>query len=300
MRALVVELAQRALTVIVIVVVAASGSTLHAQPTPWTDAPAGDWIQLFDGESLEGWTPKIRGRQLGDDPLRTFRVDDGKLVVRYDGNDAFDEQFGHLFWREPRSHYVIAVEVRFVGAQVPDAPAWARMNSGIMVHSQSPESMLRDQDFPISIEAQLLAGDAGERRPTANLCTPGTHVERDGELVAQHCVESSSRTVAPGEWARVEIVVLGNERIEHRVDGQVVLTYQRPQVGGGVVTGFDPAVKKDGMLLSEGYIALQAEGQPIDFRRVELMNLSGCMNPKASNYKSYYVHRDDSKCVGGN
>ncbi len=29
---------------------------------------------------------------------------------------------------------------------------------------------------------------------------------------------------------------------------------------------------------------------------IESLNLSGCMDPKASNYKSYYVHRQDELC----
>jgi hypothetical protein len=194
---------------------------------------------------------------------------------------------------------VIAVEVRFVGSQLPDAPAWARMNSGVMVHSQSPESMLPEQDFPISIEAQLLAGDPDEARPSANLCTPGTHVEIDGELVTEHCVESSSRTVGAGEWARIEIVVLGDERIEHRVDGETVLVYQRPQIGGGAVSAFDPEVKEDGKMLDSGWIALQSESHPVELRKVELLELRGCTDPSSPSYRPYYVASDPSACGSG-
>jgi Domain of Unknown Function (DUF1080) len=98
---------------------------------------------------------------------------------------------------------------------------------------------------------------------------------------------------------RVEVEVLGSERVRHIIDGQTVLQYENPQIGGGVVAGFDPAIKKDGTILKDGYIGLQSESQPIDFRKVELLQLSGCMDPKAANYKSYYVHRDDSRCVAG-
>jgi hypothetical protein len=287
-----------AVMAVVAVLAGAGASGVQAQPTPWTEAPAADWAQLFDGQSLDDWTPKLRGRALGEDPQRTFRVEDGKLVVRYDRYTEFADQFGHLFWREPLSHYVLAVEVRFAGTQLPDAPAWARMNSGVMVHAQSPESMLRDQDFPISIEVQLLAGAPGETRHTANLCTPGTHVERGGELVTQHCVDSSSRTVAAGEWARVEIVVAGNERIEHRVDGEVVLAYERPQIGGGVVGGHDPAVKRDGEPLERGWIALQSESHPVEFRKVELLKLRGCTDVSSPGYRSYFLASDAAACPG--
>jgi hypothetical protein len=284
---------------VAVLLLALASTSLGAQDRPWTQAPAEDWVPLFDGRTLDGWTPKIRGAVLGDDPARTFRVVDGVLAVGYDGYSSFDDRFGHLFWREPLSHYVLAVEARFVGAQMPDAPAWARLNSGVMVHAQPPETMLRDQDFPISIEVQLLAGEGGETRPTANLCTPGTHVERDGALVTLHCVDSASRTVAPGEWVRVEIVVAGSERIEHRVDGEVVLAYRRPQVGGGVVTGFDPAAKRDGEVLESGYIALQSEGHPLEIRRVALLPLRGCTDPGSPSFRSYFVASDPAACAGG-
>jgi hypothetical protein len=94
----------------------------------------------------------------------------------------------------------------------------------------------------------------------------------------------------------VEAEVLGSERITHRVNGETVLMYEKPQIGGGNVTDFDSSVKKDGTLLSEGYISLQSESHPVEFRKVELLNLAGCMDSKAKNYKSYYVHDDRTQC----
>lgn len=90
--------------------------------------------------------------------------------------------------------------------------------------------------------------------------------------------------------------MLGDSLIRHIVEGEVVLEYGGPQIGGGVVNGFDPAVKQEGKRLREGYIALQSESHPIEFRKVELLNLVGCRDPKASNYKSYYVQSDASQC----
>lgn len=156
--------------------------------------------------------------------------------------------------------------------------------------------MGKDQDFPISIEAQFLGGLGKGPRTTANLCTPGTNVERDGKLFTPHCVNSTSKTYDGDQWVRVELDVRGSEGIKHIIDGQVVLSYEKPQIGGGNVGGHDPAVKKDGMLLTEGYISLQSESHPIEFRKVELLNLVGCMDKKAKTYKSYYVKADNSKC----
>jgi hypothetical protein len=255
-----------------------------------------DWIQLFNGKDLTGWTAKIRGHAPGENWGNTFRVRDGKLTVAYDAYPEFKETFGHLFYRDKFSHYRVAVEYRFVGEQARGGPGWAWRNSGIMVHSQAPESMTVPQDFPISIEVQLLGGKETGERTTANLCTPGTHVVRNGELWTTHCLNSSSDTFRGDQWVRVEVEVLGSEKIRHFVNGKLVLEYEKPQIGGTVVSGHNPEVKKDGQLLEEGYISLQSESHPIEFRKVELLNLSGCMDPKAKNYKKHFVHRNDAQC----
>jgi hypothetical protein len=255
-----------------------------------------EWIQLFNGRDLDGWDVKITGRDLNDNFANTFRVENGLLKVRYDGYDAFHARFGHIFYRQAFSHYVVAVEYRFVGDQASGGPNWAVRNSGIMVHSQSAQSMGKDQDFPISIEVQLLGGTGSGERTTANLCTPGTHVVMDGQLFTPHCVNSRSGTYHGERWVRVEVLVLGDSLIRHIVNGDTVLEYSKPQIGGGTVSQFDPAVKQDGWPLTEGYIALQSESHPIDFRKVELLDLVGCTDPKASNYRSYYIRSDPSRC----
>jgi hypothetical protein len=262
-------------------------------------APASDqrdWVQLFNGRDLAGWDVKITGRDLNDNWGNTFRVEAGLLKVRYDGYDAFADRFGHIFYREPFSYYIVAVEYRFVGEQARGGPDWALRNSGVMVHSQSARSMAKNQDFPISIEVQLLGGNGRDERPTANLCTPGTHVVIDGKLVTTHCLNSRSKTYHGEQWVRVEVQVIGDSLIRHIVNGDTVLEYSKPQIGGGVVSHFDPAVKQDGKPLTAGYIALQSESHPIDFRKVEILNLVGCMDRNASNYKSYYLRSDPSKC----
>lgn len=255
-----------------------------------------EWIQLFNGRDLQGWDVKITGRDLHDNFGNTFRVEDGLLKVRYDGYDTFDSRFGHIFYREAFSHYIVAVEYRFVGAQVAGGPDWAVRNSGIMVHSQAARSMGKEQDFPISIEVQLLGGTGSGERTTANLCTPGTHVVMDARLFTPHCVNSRSRTYHGEQWVRVEVLVLGDSLVRHSVNGHTVLEYSKPQIGGGTVSHFDPAVKQDGKPLTEGYIALQSESHPIDFRKVEILSLVGCTDPKASSYRSYHVRSDPSRC----
>ena len=277
-----------------LVAAVALAAPAHASAADTDNRP---WVQLFDGKSLDGWTPKIRGFEAGVNFADTFRVQDGLLKVRYDKYDRFGGRFGHLFYRQRFSHYIVAVEYRFVGQQATDGPEWAFKNSGIMIHGQTPESMPKEQDFPISIEVQLLGGRSVGDRPTANLCTPGTNVVMKGRLETEHCTNSTSPTFRGEEWVRVEVEVHGDAVIQHRVNGETVLTYEMPQVGGGVVSGYDPAVFHDGLLLTEGTISLQSESHPIDFRKVEILDLTGCVDPKATNYRSHAVKSVPSSCT---
>ena len=258
----------KTLTIMSVVFALCAGIDAPAQ----ADDKAPSWIQLFNGKNLEGWTPKIRGHQLGENYGNTFRVEDGLLKVAYDQYDHFDRTFGHLFYKQKFSHYRIRVEYRFVGSQVPGGPTWAIRNSGIMLHCQPPKTMSKDQDFPVSIEVQLLGGNGTAERPTANLCTPGTNVVMDGQLFTPHCTKSRSRTYHGDQWVTVEVEVRGDKTIKHVIDGKVVLSYEQPQL--------DPT-DKDAQkrivagkkLLSEGYISLQSESHPVEFRKVELLPL---------------------------
>jgi hypothetical protein len=216
--------------------------------------------------------------------------------VSYDGYDAFNNRFGHIFYKDKFSYYRVAVEYRFVGEQAKGGPNWALRNSGIMVHGQTAETMGKNQDFPISIEVQLLGGNGTAPRTTANLCTPGTNVVRDGALFTTHCLNSTSETYHGEQWVRVEVEVLGDAAIRHNIDGKTVMRYELPQIGGGSVSNHDPAVKVDGKLLREGTISLQSESHPVEFRKVELLPLIGCMDRKATNFKSYYVVSDAAQC----
>ena len=262
----------------------------------YSKAPRDRWISLFNGKNLDQWTPKITGYPAGENFGNTFRVKDGNLLVSYDQYAQFDERFGHLFYKQPFSYYLVRLEYRFVGNQVKGGPGWAQRNSGIMVHGQSPQTMHKDQDFPISIEVQLLGGLGTGPRSTANLCTPGTHVMYQGKLLTMHCINSRSQTFDGDQWVRVEVLVLGDSLIRHTVNGETVLEYSQPQIGGGNVLHADPSVKKDGTLLTGGYISLQSESHPVEFRKIELLNLQGCKDPAALNYAPYAVKHQESDC----
>ena len=258
---------------------------------------ADDWIQLFNGKDLTDWTIKFAKHDVGENFNDTFRVEDGLLKVRYDKWPAFNGEFGHIFYRQAFAYYLLAAEYRFVGQQVTGGPSWAIRNNGLMLHSPDPKTMMKDQDFPISIEVQLLGGFGdGKPRTTVNLCTPGSNVVLNGKLHTAHCTNSTSKTYDGDQWVRVEVEVRGDESIRHMIDGVTVLEYTKPQMGGGAVAPVDPAVKIDGTPLTGGYISIQAETAPADFRKIEVLNLEGCMDPKASNFKSYFVKSNPQMC----
>jgi hypothetical protein len=230
------------------------------------------WISLFNGKDLEGWTPKITGYPAGENYAETFRVEDGLLKVGYGKYPSFDGKFGHLFSKQKFSHYRLRIEYRFVGDQCPGGPGWAFRNSGAMIHCQSPESMRKDQEFPVSIEVQFLGGNGKDKRSTGNVCSPGTNIVMDGKLIKTHCIDSTSKTYHGDQWVTAEVEVHGKGQIKHLINGETVLEYEKPQLDDS-----DSDAKKliqgGELLISEGYIALQAESHPIEFRKVEILPL---------------------------
>jgi hypothetical protein len=231
------------------------------------------WISLFNGKDLKEWKIKIAGHEVNDNYKNTFRVENGILKISYTGYEQFDDKFGHIFYKDKFSHYILRVEYRFVGDQVPGGPDWAYRNNGLMLHSQSPESMSKDQRFPVSIEVQLLGGNGLDERSTGNVCTPGTHIVIDDQLITDHCTGSNSKTYHSDQWVTVEVEVLGNTVIKHMVNGEIVLEYNNPQLDDE-----DPdaqkLIKGGNKMLDEGYIALQAESHPIEFRKIDILPLS--------------------------
>ena len=253
---------------LLLLLVAQAGAQAGAQP-----ADEG-WIQLFNGRDLDGFTVKIAGYDAGVDPGDTFRVEDGLLAVSCADYDSFDGRFGHLFHSGTFSHYRLRVEYRFVGEQCAGGPDWAWRNSGVMIHGQTSDTMLKDQDFPVSIEVQFLGGDGQTPRSTANLCTPGTNVVMDGRLHTQHCTNSSSETYHGDQWVTVEIEVRGGKLIRHKAGGRSVIEYSEPQLDENDPHGrrlLDAGQEK---MLTGGTISLQSESHPVEFRKVELMELA--------------------------
>lgn len=231
-----------------------------------------NWVPLFNGENLDGWLVKIAGEPLGENYRNTYRVEDGVIKVSYDDYERFDDKYGNLFYEQSFSNYRLRLDYRFTGEQIEGGADWALRNSGVMLHSQSPESMLLEQYFPVSIEAQFLGGLGDGPRPTGNLCTPGTDVVMSGEHIKQHCTQSTSATYDGDVWVSLEVEVRGSELLRHIIDGEIILEYSDPQLDPEDVLAAPFLDVGDG-LLSGGYIALQAESHPVEFRNIHILVL---------------------------
>ena len=276
-----------------------------------SDSNIENWEVIFNGKDLKDWKIKFANQNLNVNYKNTFQIRDSVLKVVYDNYDSFDNNYAQIYYKKPYSYYKLKFEYRFTGNQTKGGAGWAKRNSGIMIHSQSPESNDFGQSFPVSIEVQLLGGLSKGKRPTANLCTPGTAVIMNKKINYNHCIFSKSKTYDGDQWVSGEIIVHGGEKISHIIENDTVLSYEKPQIGGGFVdsklgdidwtsNGVENKeywISKEGEVLESGYIALQAESHPVDFRNISLLNLCGCMDRNAKNYKSYFIKEDNSKCI---
>jgi hypothetical protein len=233
----------------------------------------GEWHSLFNGRDLSGWTIKIAKHPLGENYADTFRVEDGMIKVAYDHYGKFDEQFGHLYSNQAYSNYILRLEYKITGTAMADSPPWAKLNSGVMIHSQSPLSMELNQLWPASMEFQFLAAGTVAGRQTGNVCTPGTNIELKGKLVTDHIIDSTSKLYPLDEWVSAEIEVHGNAEVIHRINGVEVLRYQHPQLDPREESAQKLLAAGAPLQLSFGHIALQAESQPVWFRNIRIRQL---------------------------
>jgi hypothetical protein len=243
-----------------------------------TMSQGGDnWQPLFDGKTLDGWTPKIRGFALGDNYRDTFRVRDGAIVVSYDKYDNFGERFGHLFYKDAiRGAYRLRFEYRFLEEHPADTPNWAIANSGVMIYGQDPKTMAVGDSFPVSVEAQLLGPAPGQTRFNGNMCSPGTNVVMDGRLETTHCINSKSPSGPNGVWAEFEVEVAADGTVTQKINGQPTIVYSAVQLDPeGRMANSKPLVEAAGgkVMLDGGTISLQSEGNPIEFRKIEILRL---------------------------
>ncbi len=238
------------------------------------ESPKEKWVSLLNGKDLSDWIVKIKGYPAGENYNNTFVLEDNVLKVNYDEyNGAFKNTFGHIYYKKPFSNYKFRMDYRFIGEQIADGASWATRNSGIMLHCEDPMKMGVDQNFPVSIELQLLGGNGTDERSTANLCTPGTHVEIDGQLITDHCITSNSKTYHGEQWVHVEVEVRNDSIIKHFINGEEVMRYHKPIYGGKVDYNEDFWKTKEGQPVKSGYISLQSESHTVEFKNIEILEL---------------------------
>lgn len=268
------------------------------------------WISLFNGKDLSGWTIKFAGEDLNTNYNETFKVEDSMLRITYDNYETFNNKFAHIYYNTPFSYYKLKFDYRFVGEQIDGGAHWNVRNSGVMLHSQSATRNAYNQYFPVSVELQLLGGlEDNNKRPTGNVCTPGTVVVMGDTINYKHCIRSNSKTYFGDQWIHAEAIVLGGESMAFIIEKDTVLNFKLPQIGPTKPSkdyegenwqawniNQETWENRAGQILTEGYIALQAESHPIDFKNIQLLDLCGCMDKNAKNYKSYYVKNKPESC----
>jgi hypothetical protein len=274
------------------------------------------WTRLFNPKDTSlstNWDIHIRGEALNSDSRRTFRRaivgSDTVIEVNYDqytgswGGDA--GPFGHMGYKlRAFSYYLLRGEYQVWGTQATGGPSWAFQNNGFMLHSQPVNTMTLNQDFPISLEAQLYG--PGQGSSTMNLCTPGTGFSTTptGTVSSTHCVNAKNTTRAALNtgWQKVSALVLGDSVIKFMAgaDGMdSVYQFYKPVYLSGNVSNPPSGVPANNTRLTGGYITIQSETHPFRFRRIDVLNLEGCMRPTTdANYKSYLVKHDSTACAG--
>jgi hypothetical protein len=245
------------------------------RPEVHVEAPTGNWISLFNGRNLDGWTVKLAGTDVNDNYRNTFRVENGVLKVRYDQYDKFGDRFGSLYYNTKLSRYWLRVEYRFVGDLAPGAPGWAYKNSGIQLHSQAPQTLRKDQQFPVSVEFDLVGGRSFGSHPTGDVCHYGTNISVAGARLNEQCSKLGDITIRDDQWVTALAEVDGARSVRQIVNGNLVVEYtdltldpKNPDARTLIALGADQA-------LSSGYLSLQSNGAPVEFRRIEILPIGG-------------------------
>lgn len=243
------------------------------KPKTMVAAPSGAWISLFNGKDLNDWNVKISGQDYNDNYRNTFRVENGLLKVSYQDYDKFDNRFGSLFTKQKFSHYWIRAEYRFVGSLVAGAPRWAFKNSGLQLHSQAPDTMRKDQNFPVSVEFDIKGAHFYGGAPTGDVCQNGTHVLIQGAPVKGLCSTVSDLNLSNDDWVSVLAEVDGSKRVRHIVNGALIVEYTDLTLDESNQDAKRLMASGAGKALDSGYISVQSNGFPIEFRRIEVLPL---------------------------
>ena len=256
--------------IIVLLVVALAGFSCSSTRSSRDGSTDSKWVSLFNGKNLDGWKPKIAGFPYGENFGNTFRVENGILSTRYDQYGNFNERFGAIYFNKKFSNFRLKVEYRFTGELTPGAPVWGFRDGGINYLGQDPTSMDLTQQFPITLEYNLLGGNGKDERPTGEICAAGIYIEVAGARNTLFCTPPTVRRTFPGdEWVTAEIEVR-NGQVKHFVNGEEILQFSNPKLDPSndlakklIVYGADE--------VKDGFLSLQSNSHPMDFRKVEII-----------------------------
>ena len=233
-------------------------------------SPAKKWVKLFNGKNLNNWQMKISGYPLGENFGNTFSVTDGILSVRYNQYDSFSNKFGAIYYNKKFRNYRLRVEYRFVGELTPGAPSWGFRDGGIQYHCQSPSSLGLTQSFPVCLEYNLHGGNGKDERPVGEICASGMSVEINGKKNSSFCTPANVKKTFHGDqWVTAEIESRDG-KFRHFVNGEEILQFQNPRYDPKHTIGKTFIVNGND-LVKDGYISLQSNSHPMDFRKVEIL-----------------------------
>lgn len=195
---------------------------------------------LFNFKNFEGWHIDVPAMDNNSGAKNPFTIRNGMLVSLADPQ-------GHIITDSVYKNYRLEVEYRFAGK-----PG----NCGVLVHASTPRVLY--SMFPKAIEAQLMHKNAGDFWCIGeDISVPDMEKRRgpkknwgsvDGkERRIKNLTDDSEKPV--GQWNVMRVECLGNQ-VKVWVNGYLVNL------------GFNCTV-------SQGQIALQAEGSEVEFRRVD-------------------------------
>lgn len=223
------------------------------------------WVNLFNGKDLTGWVPLIHKSKVGENYMDTFRADSVNKVIRiaYDKypNQSFDGRIGNLYYNKRLTNYRVRVTYRFIEPQAKNPVSWGRNNSALMIFAVDPYTITGDPQLPPMIELQLLGSPSAGGTTSPNYCDLG------GMSMQQHSARcgnnGSGKAPNPAnQWTTVEAEV--------HVTG-VTKVFQLPDTTNPAQTMSGPRYMNQAV--TGGFVALQSESQPIEFKDILLKEL---------------------------
>jgi hypothetical protein len=264
------------------------------------------WVSIIPKTAaLEDWTVKFAGKPVGENPDTLFRLSPEGYLWANHHTPASRTGFGQLYYTKRKlSYYMVRAEYRFTTEKsVSGYDTWTNQNNGLMIHSPEPAAV--SGNWPNSIEVQLLGPKNTNESgvvpsstwpvgKTANMCIAGDafYVNYNGNNnYTQHCTPASypdawkgTRIPWDGEWSDVTVRALADSAVEHYIRGQKVFTTTKIRM------------KSTGTPVKDGYLAIQAEGTSTLFRKIEILDLEGCMDKSKSAFRTYFVKSKAGAC----